>query len=218
MYKALIFDLDGTIADTLPAIQVALNKTMRRFGYPEHDIAALRSFINNGARKLVTRAMPESARTEAQIDAVLADYNQTYTESYLLTTETYPGLAAAIRTLHERGYRIGVLSNKQDYMVKGLAAQLLPGLVDVACGQREGYPTKPDPTVPLAIAAELGAFPDEVAFVGDSDVDMLTAKNAGFTPIGVAWGYRSPDLLREMGAAAIVETAEALVEFETLLK
>ncbi|MBQ8397808.1 MAG: HAD family hydrolase [Clostridia bacterium] len=215
MTKALIFDLDGTIADTLPAILVALNATMRHFGYPEHDLTALRGFINNGARKLVTRAMPEAERSEAQIDAVLADYDRAYTESYLQTIETYPGVGAAIRTLHERGYRIAVLSNKQDYMVKGLCAQLLPGVVDIAIGQRTGYPTKPDPTVPLAIAAELGAKPSEVAFIGDSDVDMQTAKNAGFTPIGVAWGYRSPALLRETGAEAIVETAEELTQIFT---
>lgn len=212
MNKALIFDLDGTIADTLPAISVALNRTMRRFGYPEHEIAALRGFINNGARKLVTRAMPENARTEAQIDAVLADYNQTYTESYLLTTETYPDLDEAICLLHERGYRIGVLSNKQDYMVRGLAEQLLPGVVDIACGQREGYPTKPDPTVPLAIAAELGAKPSEVAFIGDSDVDMKTAQNAGFRPIGVAWGYRPVELLLETGAEIIVDQPMDLIK------
>ncbi len=212
MRKALIFDLDGTIADTLPAILVALNATMRQFGYPEHDLTALRGFINNGARMLITRAMPEDARSETQIDAVLAAYDRAYTESYLQTAETYPGVDAAIRTLHERGYHIAVLSNKQDYMVKGLCAQLLPGVVDIAIGQRAGYPTKPDPTVPLAIAADLGAAPSEVAFIGDSDVDMLTAKNAGFAPIGVAWGYRSPALLREVGAEVIVDTAERLME------
>lgn len=213
MYKALIFDLDGTIADTLPAILVALNATMRHFGYPEHDIPALRSFINNGARKLITRAMPESERTEAQIDAVLTFYDAAYTESYLQTDTTYPGIDTAIAELSARGYRIGVLSNKQDYMVKGLCAQLLPGLVEVAYGQRKGYPTKPDPTVPLAVAAELGAAPHEVAFIGDSDVDIKTALNAGFSPIGVAWGYRPAQLLREIGAEAVLPSPNALTEY-----
>lgn len=129
-----------------------------------------------------------------------------------MTTETYPDLDKAICLLHERGYRIGVLSNKQDYMVRGLAEQLLPGVVNIACGQREGYPTKPDPTVPLAIAAELGAKPSEVAFIGDSDVDMKTAQNAGFRPIGVAWGYRPVELLRETGAEIIVDQPMDLVK------
>lgn len=213
MYKALIFDLDGTIADTLPAILVALNATMRRFGYPEHDIPALRSFINNGARKLITRAMPEAERTEAQIDAVLADYDAAYTETYLQTDTTYPGLDAAIAALHARGYRIGVLSNKQDYMVKGLCAQLLPHTVEIAYGQRPGYPTKPDPTVPLALASELGAQPHEVAFIGDSDVDIKTAIAAGFAPIGVAWGYRPAELLLEVGAQTVLPSPNALTEF-----
>lgn len=213
MYKALIFDLDGTIADTLPAILVALNATMRHFGYPEHDIPALRSFINNGARKLITRAMPEAERTEAQIDAVLAFYDAAYTESYLQTDSTYPGLDTAIAELHTRGYRIGVLSNKQHDMVKGLCAQLLPGMVEAAYGQREGYPTKPDPTVPLAVAAELGAEPHEVAFIGDSDVDIKTALAAGFAPVGVAWGYRPAQLLQELGAATVLPSPDALTEY-----
>ncbi len=210
MYKALILDLDGTIADTLPAILAALNATMRRFGYPEHDLTALRAFINNGARMLVTRAMPESARSDEQIDAVLADYNRTYTETYLQTDKTYPGMDTVVHALHDRGIRIAVLSNKQDYMVKGLTAQLLPDAADAAYGQRAGYPTKPDPTVPLAVAAELGVTPDEVVFVGDSDVDMQTARNAGFFPVGVAWGYRSCACLRESGAKMILTQASAL--------
>ena len=213
MYKALIFDLDGTIADTLPAILAALNATMRHFGYPEHGIPALRSFINNGARKLVTRAMPEAERTEAQIDAVLAFYDAAYTESYLQTDTTYAGIDTAIAELRRRGYRIGVLSNKQDYMVKGLCAQLLPGLIETAYGQRPGYPTKPDPTVPLAVAAELGAKPHEVAFIGDSDVDIKTAIAAGFAPIGVAWGYRPARLLQELGAETVLPSPDALTEY-----
>ncbi len=211
MYKALILDLDGTIADTLPAILAALNATMRRFGYPEHDIEALKTFINNGARLLVTRAIPECARTEAQIDAVLADYTRAYTETFMQTTETYPGIDRVIRVLHDRGIRIGVLSNKQDYMVKHLTEQLLPDLVDAAYGQRAGYPIKPDPTVPLALSAELGVLPQEVVFIGDSDVDIQTAQNAGFLAVGVAWGYRPPALLRGVGAEVILETADEML-------
>lgn len=213
MSKTVIFDLDGTIADTLPAILAALNATMRRFRYPERSLDDVRAFIGNGARKLVMRAMPDDARSPAMIARVLADYDRAYTDNFLLTTETYPGVDAAIADLHARGWRVGVLSNKQDYMVKGLCAQLLPGAVDLAIGQREGYPTKPDPTVPLEMAAALGASPDEVFFVGDSDVDMLTAANAGFTPVGVAWGYRPAALLREKGAAHVAETAAELVAY-----
>ena len=212
MIKALFFDLDGTIAYTIPAILEGLNATMRHFGYPEHDETALLRFINTGARKLIERAMPEAERTEAQIDAVLAYYDDAYAECYLHTDETYPGLDKAIRTLHDRGYRIAVITNKQHRMVQGLCDQLLPGLVELAIGQRNGYPTKPDPTVPLAMAAELGVKPEEVALIGDSDVDMITAKNAGFLPVGVAWGYRSVEVLREAGAAVIVDKAAELTE------
>lgn len=213
MYKALIFDLDGTIADTIPVIQTALNETMRRFGYPEHDIPSVRSFINNGARQLVIRAMPESERTEEQIQLVFDAYQEAYTRAHLQTDTTYAGMDTAIATLRDRGYRIGVLSNKGDSMVKGLCAQLLPGLIEVAYGQREGYPTKPDPTVPLAVAAELDAEPHEVAFIGDSDVDIKTALAAGFAPIGVAWGYRPAQLLLEIGAKTVLPSPDALTEY-----
>ncbi|MBR6708517.1 MAG: HAD family hydrolase [Clostridia bacterium] len=205
MYKAIIFDLDGTIADTLPAICEAVNLTLSKHGYPMQDISAVRTFIGNGARKLITRALPEQARSEEIIDRVLADYDAAYTETFLHTDETYPGMREAIAELRQKGCRIGVLSNKQDHLTRPLTHQLLPGLVDVVFGQRSGFPIKPDPTIPLQVAAELGASPAETAFVGDSDVDILTGIAAGFTPIGVSWGYRSADLLRQTGAKAVAD-------------
>ena len=140
---------------------------------------------------------------------MLAYYDDAYADTYLHTDETYPGLDEAVRTLHGRGYRIAVITNKQHRMVQGLCDLLLPGMVELAIGQRDGYPTKPDPSVPLAMAAEMGLQPEEIALIGDSDVDMLTAKNSGFMPVGVSWGYRSAEVLREAGAAVIVdETAD----------
>lgn len=211
MYKALIFDLDGTIADTLPAICEALNTTLHRFGYPTHDIETVRTFIGNGARKLVTRALPEAARTDDIITQVYANYDTAYTETFLHTTEPYPGMRDTVALLRRQGCCIGVLSNKQDHLTRPLTHQLLPGLVDVVYGQRPGFPTKPDPTVPLQVAAELGASPAETAFIGDSDVDILTAAASGFTPVGVTWGYRPAELLRRTGARLIAETPEDLI-------
>ncbi len=215
MFKAVMFDFDGTIADTLPAILTALNATMRRFGYAERTLGDVQAFIGNGSRKLVMRSMPEAARTPATVNRVLADYNASYEAHHLETVETYPGVDALIRSLHEAGIKVGVLSNKQDPMLRGLCAQLLPGAVDLVIGQREGYPTKPDPTVPLEMAAALGVAPGEIAFVGDSDVDMVTAVNAGFVPVGVAWGYRPAELLHEKGAAYVAVSAAELAAYLT---
>lgn len=212
MIKALFFDMDGTIAYTIPAILEGLNAAMRHYGYPEHDEPSLLTFINHGARSLIERAMPESERSDEQIDAVLAYYDNEYMKCYLHTDETYPGLDQVIRTLHDRGYRIAVITNKQHAMVQGLCDQLLPGLVELAIGQRDGYPTKPDPTVPLAMAAEMGLKPEEIALIGDSDVDMVTARNSGFMPVGVSWGYRPAEVLFGAGAEVVVDETADLLE------
>lgn len=212
MIKALFFDMDGTLAYTIPAILEALNMAMRHFGYPEHDETALLTFINNGARALIERAMPADERIDDKIDAVYRYYDDAYMECYLHTDETYPNLDRVIRILHDRGYRIAVVTNKQHRMVQGLCDQLLPGLVELAIGQRDGYPTKPDPTVPLAMAAEMGLKPEEIALIGDSDVDMITARNAGFMPVGVSWGYRPASVLFDAGAAVVIDEAADLTE------
>jgi phosphoglycolate phosphatase len=210
--KAVIFDFDGTIADTLEAIGEALNQTMLAHGYPTHTTADVRRFINNGARELVRRAIPKHLQTdEALLDRVYADYHREYGKTYLHTKVAYEGIPELIQELHDAGVRIGVLSNKQHDYVVNLSRQVLPkGCFDAAQGVVPNQPTKPHPYLSELTASRLGATPAECVMVGDSDVDILTAKNAGMRHVGVSWGYRDEETLRKNGATLIAHTPDEL--------
>ncbi len=211
MIRAVIFDFDGTVADTIPAITKGLNLTMAQYGYPLHTEAEVRTYINNGPRMLVRRALPtELAQNEALLDRVLADYDRLYKTVCTHTDKPYDGVAELIAALRADGIRIGVLSNKQDPLVKLLCGKVLPELTDAALGSLPNHPNKPDPYLPLRIAADLGVDPLECILVGDSDVDIATAKAAGMTHIGVTWGYRDKAFLRAHGAMCTVDTPEQL--------
>ena len=214
MIKAIVFDFDGTIANTIPAIREGVNATMRLHGYSEHSMENILAFINNGARSLIQKAMPtELQNNEALVNAVLRDYNRCYGEVCLQTKEAYDGVAEVIQRLH-KSYRIGVLSNKQDVYVKKLTEQVLAaGSWDAAQGVVEGHPTKPHPYLSEKIAADLGVSPQECALVGDSDIDILTAQNAGMLHIGVTWGFRSEEFLRAHGATNLAHTPAELENF-----
>lgn len=212
MIKAVIFDFDGTIANTIPAIREGVNATMRRYGYPEHSDAAILSFINFGARQLIRNAMPAELRgDEALVDRVLADYNEDYSRVYDHTRVAYGGIPELLDRLHRAGHPVGILSNKQDVFVKKLSEQvLLRGSWDSAHGVGPGQPAKPDPFLSELVARELGVKTSECIMVGDSDVDIRTAENAGMLHVGVSWGYRDEDFLRAHGAVRIARTVDEL--------
>lgn len=216
--RALIFDLDGTIADTINAIRDGLNDTMRKYNYPERTYEDVRRAIGNGARSLVRLSMPEpDSSDETRVSKALSSYDLAYARTYLHTRECYHGIPEVVAELKSRGYRMAVLSNKQDPYVKGLIRQLLPeGEMEVVMGQTE-LPKKPDPTVPFLIAQKLGVTPFCCAMIGDSEVDIQTAKRAGMLAVGCSWGYRSREVLEEAGADVIVDTpAELLALFASL--
>ncbi len=208
--RLLIFDLDGTIADTIYSIRDGVNMAMNKYGFPERDYEQTRAAIGNGARELIRLSLPEDRQTDdVLIDRVLADYDRFYGLTYANVDGTYDGVDVAIRTLIERGYKIAVLSNKQDAYVKKIVSLLFPdGEISYAMGQT-ALPKKPDPTVPLMIAAEFGVSVDECAFIGDSDVDVLTAKNSGMYSVAVTWGYRPRSEL--MAADALIDDAGELL-------
>ncbi len=211
--KGLIFDLDGTIADTIEAIREGINDTMKHYGYPERSYEDVRCAIGNGARLLVKRCMPpEKAEDEVLVGEVFSYYHEAYKRTYLNTRACYDGIPETIAVLKKRGFRLAVLSNKQDEYTKGLISQLLPtDMMTVVMGQSD-LPKKPDPTVPCLIAKELGLEPEECAMIGDSDVDIETAKNAGMTAIGCSWGYRGREVLVDAGADIVLDQPTDLLE------
>lgn len=214
MIKAVLFDFDGTIANTIPAIREGVNNAMRLCGYPEHTDADILRFINHGPRDLIRQAVPAGVQADPElIDHALQIYNEQYGLVYDHTKEAYPRIPELIDRLHRKGFRIGVLSNKQDEFVRKLSGQvLLPGSYDAAHGVAPGQPTKPDPFLPRLIAQELGVTPAECVMIGDSDVDIDTARNAGMQHIGVSWGYRDETFLRAHGAVRIAHTPEEIEE------
>lgn len=214
MIKAAIFDLDGTLADTLDDLGTAMNGMLRHFGWPERSREELRQFINRGARVFVARSMPEGSWQDMYdpiVDEAITLYNECYDKCFNDQTHPFDGIPEALSRLTAAGIGMGVLSNKQDFFVKPMTEKLFPDTFGVIRGHGE-FPEKPSPESALATAAELGATPSECVFVGDSDIDMKTAVNAGMYPIGVAWGYRDAQVLRAAGAAYIADTPEALAE------
>ena len=212
MINTLIFDLDGTLADTIDAIMSGMNLTMKTLGHPVKTREEIRAAINHGARALVRNCLPESERgDEERVSEALAVYQGHYATTFRETDRLYDGVEEVLRALAERGYTIAVFSNKQDEFVTELVANLVPaGICKIARGQRPGVKAKPDREVSLALCEELGAVPSECALIGDSHVDIQTAKNAGFLAVGVSWGYR-PEVLRTEGADHIVDNPEELL-------
>ncbi len=211
-FDAAIFDLDGTLANTLGDLLTAMNTMLRTLHYREIDEAHLLTAINRGAKEFVRGCLPEELRAdEALVDEALSVYSAAYRAHPIEKTHLYPGLAEVLPKLKDAGVKMAVLSNKGDAMVKIIMQTLVPeDMFALTWGYLE-LPHKPDPTSALTIARKLGADPARTAFIGDSDVDMKTGVNAGMVPIGVSWGYRSVDILRDNGAEHIVETADGLL-------
>ena len=210
MIKLLIFDLDGTIADTLQSIREALNMTMDVCGAPHRSYDEVKDAIGSGVRELIRRSLPrDMSSDDVLIDRLHVKYNGLYDETYSNIDGCYPLMYDTIRTLRERGFVLAVLSNKPDKYTKSIINMLfLDGEFSFVAGQTE-LPRKPDPTVALMIAERLGVSPCECAFIGDNDVDVNTAKNAGMTSVACAWGYRPISALTD--ADHIIESADALL-------
>ncbi len=206
--RAFIFDLDGTLLDSLADLANAVNHALTARGCPAHPEAAYRYFVGNGMRVLVRRAAPPEC-PDADLLALAREVESCYAETWHHCTRPYPGVSDLLRELCRRGVPVGVLSNKPDEFTRRMVAHFFPEVDFFAVyGQREGVPVKPDPTAALQMIAELGMSPDRVYFVGDSRVDMETAVNAGMIPVGVTWGFRPREELLEFGAKYLIDKAE----------
>lgn len=206
--KLAIFDLDGTILDTLEDLAEATNYALRENGYPERSLEEIRGFVGNGAKNLIIRAVPVDD-TEA-VKRVYETFTLYYSAHTVVHTAPYPGILNLLRSLREQGILTAVVSNKPDYGVQTLCEQFFPGLFDYATGEREGIRRKPAPDSCLAVMDALHVFPADAVYIGDSDVDIDTARNAGMPCISVSYGFRSTAFLLEHGASAIAATVEEL--------
>lgn len=214
MYKAVLFDMDGTVLDTVGDLRDAINVSLERFGFPPRTEAEVKSFLGKGPAHFVRCAVPQGT-DEAVCQQVLAFYEPYYNSHCQISTAPYPGIMALLEALKQRGIKLAVISNKQEPAVKALAQQHFTGLLELAVGTNAQIRRKPDPSAVLAAMAELGVTREETLYVGDMDVDLNTARNAGIDCVGVAWGFMGRQKLEALGAEHIVDRAEELLEFIT---
>lgn len=212
-YDAVIFDLDGTILETLEDLKNSLNYALKTNGLPERTTEETRSFVGNGIRNLVERAA-ESSDT-ALVDRVFDVFKEHYKEHCADKTKPYDGVVDMLTRLKEKGIMLAVLSNKADYAVQELCKKYFGNIFDAVSGEINGVARKPDPEGVYAVLKKMGAEGKNCVYVGDSEVDVKTAKNANMDCIVVDWGFRDVQALRNAGARVIVSTAEQLFDLIT---
>ncbi|MDO4404084.1 MAG: HAD-IIIA family hydrolase [Atopobiaceae bacterium] len=210
-YKAVVFDLDGTLLYTLEDLWLATNHALAANNLPPRTIDEVRRFIGNGYRQLARLASPEGTPDAVQ-EQVLRDFNAFYLEHSEDHTAPYPGIPELLGTLGDKGIPLAVVSNKGDAAVQNLMASYFPGVFSAVAGEREDIRRKPAPDTVMAVMNQLDVTPDEVVYVGDSEVDVLTAANVGCDCIIVTWGYREEKELREAGASMFAHTCDELAK------
>ena len=211
-YQVIIFDMDGTLLNTLDDLYNAVNYVLLKFGYPLRTREEVRSFVGNGVQRLVDFAIP-NGQNNPHREEIFADFKQYYNIHGREKTQPYPGITELLQELKSRGYQLGVVSNKYDTAVKTLSEIYFPGVFATAIGEREGVRRKPAPDSVFAVLNELRADTSGVLYVGDSEVDIRTAENAGVACISVAWGFRDRDLLEREGAKQIIDDPSELLQF-----
>ncbi len=210
--KVILFDLDGTINDTVTDLATSVNYALTKNGLPTHPVDAYKMFAGNGMRVMVQRAMPEGMKEGDLFEQVVRDYADYYADHSMDNTAPYEGIRELLAELRNRGYMIAVVTNKPDEQAKPLLNQMFPSTFDVIIGQTDGTPAKPDPAMPIAAMKELGVTADECVFVGDSGVDIMTGINSGAYPVGVLWGFRGSEELLDAGAKELIDKPCQLLE------
>ncbi len=210
-YRLAVFDMDGTILNTLDDLADSLNVILDKNGYPERTIDEVRSFVGNGIHKLIERALPVGS-TEEEIDRVFGEYVPYYQAHAAIKTRPYDGITDVIKTLKENGVLCAVVSNKADGAVQDLCEQYFPGLFDVAAGDRPDINKKPAPDMCNTVLKKLGMNREDAVYIGDSDVDIETAKNSGMDEIIVSWGFRTREFQLSHGAKRIIDRPEQILD------
>ncbi len=205
-YKALIFDLDGTLLDSLKDLAGSANRVLTTMGFPTHPLSAYRTFIGDGMKTLVTRILPEKQREASVIREAIEHFRDDYSRNWQVNTAMYDGIEEMLNKLDNMGLPMSVLSNKPDEFTRLCVNQLLPQWkLWPVLGHRPDVPKKPDPEAALKIAGMLNLEPSHILFVGDTSIDMQTAANAGMDAVGVLWGFRTADELRDSGALYLIQ-------------
>lgn len=210
-YKLAIFDLDGTLLDTLEDLMNSTNFALEKNGLPLRTYAEIRSIVGHGIRNLIDRAVPE--RTEKSVaDSVFEEFKEHYKVHCADLTRPYPGVCELLGRLRDAGVRVAVISNKADKAVQDLMHVYFEGLVDIARGEIQGIPRKPAPDGVLKLMGEFGMKREETVYIGDSDVDLATANNSGIDHIIVTWGFRDRDLLISAGAKVLADNTDSVFD------
>ena len=212
MYRTVIFDLDGTILNTIDDLAEAANWVCRKNGWPEHTPEACKAMVGHGIANFVEKFSPEGFRSPLLVVNTLSQFRSYYGAHNMEKTAPYQGVPELLARLKEAGVQLAVYSNKADEFSQVIIRHYFPDTFDLVRGKLPGVPVKPDPTGVRQVLEALGAVPAETLFVGDSDTDMDTAHNAGLTACGVTWGFRSRESLAEAGAEHLADTPEELAE------
>lgn len=205
MKKAVIFDLDGTLLNTLDDLADSTNYALSKFGYPTRTIEEVRQFVGNGVAKLIERAIPDG-KNNPNFEKCLSIFKENYAQNMYNKTAPYNGIIEMLSNLKSKGIKIAVVSNKFDLAVKELCKKYFEGFIDFAAGENEaqGIKKKPAPDTVISVLNEFNFAPEDAVYVGDSDVDIMTAKNSKMPCISVTWGFRDKKFLLENGATILI--------------
>jgi phosphoglycolate phosphatase len=212
MIEAVLFDLDGTLLDTLDDIADCANAALSMNGWPTHDTESYKYFVGNGADALIRRIVPEGAGTPEELEKVKKNYAELYAKHATDKTRPYDGVTELLEALKARSLKSAVISNKPDASTQQTVSHFFgEGVFDFVIGNRPGIPLKPDPAIVLIATGEIGAHPERCLYVGDTGTDMTTAKSSGCVPVGVTWGFRKKDELLSCGAEFLIDSPEELL-------
>lgn len=209
--KAIVFDMDGTLLNTLQDLTNAVNMALSKYDLPEKTVTEVCKVVGNGARNLMKGVVPEGEK-HPDFEAIFEDYKVYYAQHCEEETKPYEGILELLQELKKRKYMMAVVSNKPDPAVKVLAEKYFPGCFKVAIGDMEGYNRKPAPDLVYKALEELGAKKEEAIYVGDSDVDLMTAMNAELPCVSVTWGFRDREFLMFHGASVFIDKPVELLE------
>lgn len=214
MFKVAIFDLDGTLLNTLDDLANACNYALNKFSFPTHEVEKYKTFIGNGIYKLVERAVPDNKEDDETVGKVLEVFSDYYNEHMMDMTKPYDGIINLLDELRMKGIKLGVVSNKKHEFTIEIVNKYFGDRFDIVFGHRENYKEKPDPSSVLEIIEKLDVLKSECIYIGDSNVDVITARNSGIECIGVSWGFRGKEELAKAGADYL---ADNIIELRDII-